>query len=203
MKRAASQASLPKAGGASTENTSMIHIDLDSMHALENHYEQHLGPPHRIYHETVSEIVHIDTYMFPASETRSYMTLATVGMSALPMTLPEEVDDHFRRVELLLYLDYDWDFGSEVGSAPVNVLRKVARYPHEFKTWLGPGHTIGQAGPVQPIIEASLLTDVYLRLPILEDPTFAHLDLPGGEPCHFLWVVPLVTIQVTSGRRTA
>jgi hypothetical protein len=173
----------------------VVHHDLDSIHALADHYTQYFGPPHMVFHEKVSSLVHIDTYIFPATETRPYMTLATAGMSALPMTLPKEVPKQFSHDEVLLYLDYDWDFEAAIGYLPMTILRNVARYPHEFKTWLGPGHTIGQEGRVEPIMEASLLTDVLLRHPVLEEPPFAHVDLPGGNPCHFLWVVPLTVAE--------
>jgi hypothetical protein len=88
--KARSQPSVSKPGGVSSRDA-VVHIDLNSMHALEDHYKRYFGSPHMVFHEKVSKLVHIDTYIFPATETRPYMTLATIGMSALPMTLPKEV----------------------------------------------------------------------------------------------------------------
>jgi hypothetical protein len=128
------------------------------------------------------------------------MTLATIGMSALPMTVDEVKGDlePLRRAEVILYLDYDWDFDSPIGNWPMQLLRDLARYPHQHKTWLFAGHTIGSgegAAPAKPLVDGSLLTGILLRYPDREPNDFWHLDLPNGEPCHFFWLTPLTVAE--------
>jgi hypothetical protein len=101
-------------------------------------------------------------------------------------------------------LTYDWDFDSPIGDWPTQLLRDIARYPHQHKTWLFAGHTIGSgegAPPAKPLIDGSLLTDILLRHPDREPKDFWHLDLPNGEPCHFLWLTP-VTVAECFVKRT-
>jgi hypothetical protein len=153
-----------------------------------------------VHHEIVSRLVHVDVYLFPASETRPYMTLATIGMSTLPMTVDnvEGEIEALRRAEIFLYVDYDWDFASPVGDWPTELLQDIARYPHRYKTWIFAGHTIGSGEgtpSAKPLVHGSLLTDILFRYPEREPEGFWHLNLPNGEPCHFLWLTPLTVAE--------
>ena len=135
-------------------------LEPEQRNVLDEHYERFFGSaPTIVMHEMVSQIVHIDVNIFPPTAERPYMTLATSGMSALPMQVPSDAG-RYNRAELLLYLDHDWDFGSPIGQLPISILQKLARYPHLAKTWVSEGHTV--EGSQRPLIPGSLLTDLYL-----------------------------------------
>lgn len=44
-----------------------------------------------VYHELISDLVHIDVNIMRPTEERPYYVMYTTGMSDMPMTLPEEI----------------------------------------------------------------------------------------------------------------
>ena len=60
--------------------------------AIGAHIERHLGPVSGVFHEIISDLVHIDVHVVPANDHCPYLRLVTSGMSDLPMTVPAEVD---------------------------------------------------------------------------------------------------------------
>jgi hypothetical protein len=54
--------------------------------------ETHLGEIHDVYHELISDLVHIDIHHVAPDDERPFHTLVTSGMSDLPMTVPEGVE---------------------------------------------------------------------------------------------------------------
>ena len=60
----------------------------------------------------------------------------------------------------MLFLPGDWDLGQEfqLGSDvnpayfwPIHMLKFLARFPHKYQTWLGPGHTIPNGPDYSPL----------------------------------------------------
>ena len=95
--------------------------------------------------------------------------LYTTGMSAMPMKLPQEFLPKYKdleRAELLLFLPAEWDIltGYETDADvpdrlwwPVRLMKYLARFPHEFKTWLGWGHTLPNSADCVPYDESTKL----------------------------------------------
>jgi hypothetical protein len=99
-----------------------------------------------VLHEKESEIIHSDIYIVKSSEDRPYNLLLTCGLSALPMKVPDDLDNlKFAEITMLLpghwKLNYD-DFGDENNYWPIRALKQLSKYPHLNETWLGFGHTI-------------------------------------------------------------
>ena len=46
-----------------------------------------------VFHELLSDLVHIDVNIMRPDETHPYYVMYTTGMSDMPMTLPEEIQD--------------------------------------------------------------------------------------------------------------
>jgi hypothetical protein len=61
--------------------------------ALRNHLRAHLGPAENVWHEIVSEFVHIDVHVHEPTPQWPALVLVTEGMSRLPMTVPKERSD--------------------------------------------------------------------------------------------------------------
>lgn len=76
-------------------------------------------------------------------------------MSEKPMQIPGDAPHAARHVELLMLLPPDWrlekrDFADECWYWPVRHLKILARAPHEWDTWFGPGHTMQIDADLKP-----------------------------------------------------
>jgi hypothetical protein len=161
----------------------------DAIHA---HLEAHIGPVHRVFHELISEIVHIDIVWIPPTPDRPYHVLATTGVSDQPMTVPAG-RERWRRAELLMVLPPDWPmtaWDNDSNYWPIRWLKIVGRLPHQNQTWIGWGHTIPHQHPPQPIADTAF-TSVLLLPPYGFPSEFFQLTAPDGEPISFYQVVPL------------
>jgi Suppressor of fused protein (SUFU) len=162
--------------------------------ALGSHVERHIGD-FTVFHEIVSDLVHIDLFVARPTNDRPRTTVVTCGMSALPMAAPEGMDE-FRYAELVLALPPDWPLSQDAFEAesvywPFRLLKTLARLPHEYATWLYFGHTIPNGDPAMPYSSGTELCGVLLWPPALVPESFARLDLSGGRPVHFYGVFPL------------
>jgi predicted Zn finger-like uncharacterized protein len=169
--------------------------DTESIEAISGHVEAHLGPVAGVFHELVSDLVHIDVHMVGPSDDRPFHTLVTSGMSDLPMTVPEGADE-WRYAELLLSLPPSWPlteeaFRDERNYWPVRLLKVLARLPHEYNTWLGWGHTVPRGDPPQPFAPNTPLCCALLVQPLLVPDEFVQLRMPDGRTVHFYGVVPV------------
>lgn len=201
----------------------VAYLSAEHQAALSAHYERYFGTGLDVtYHEIRSEKVHLDVYIYPPTPNRPFITAATVGMSALPLCqiesdAPDEnghdqgakgdghkscehEHEHEKadRAELIMYLDPNWDFGSNYGYVPLLLLKFIARYPHVTNTTFGWGLSISI--PEEFIIDGSLLTEVYAETPLFENlegelSDFFHLDLPGSSGCHIYWIVPITMAE--------
>lgn len=113
---------------------------------IEKHIERHLGDYAIVWHEIVSDLVHIDVHVVPPSKKRPFYTLVTSGMSDKPMKVPKGAGE-LRYAELMLCLPPSWpmeekDRKNPRNWWPIEFLKFLARLPHQYDTWLYWGHTI-------------------------------------------------------------
>ena len=119
--------------------------------AIAEHIERYIGPPTWVFHEIVSEFVHVDIHFVAPTPERNFHTLVTSGMSDCPMTVPEG-DEQLRYGEMLICLPPDWklsqeDFNDERNYWPVRTLKYLARLPHEYGTMLSFLNTVPNGEP--------------------------------------------------------
>lgn len=102
------------------------------------------------------------------------------------MDLPRQVRGQAsRRVELVFYC-------SEPRQEYIETLRWLAHFPHDYKTWVGDGHTIPNGNPPEPFWGSEILDSMLLMPPIVnKDRTLPQELTVGGDPVDLLWVVPL------------
>jgi hypothetical protein len=74
---------------------------------IEDYIEEHIGTVSYVYHEIVSDKVHIDIHVVDPSEKRNSYTLITSGMSDQPMPAPSGREG-YRYTELTLSLPASW-----------------------------------------------------------------------------------------------
>jgi hypothetical protein len=145
--------------------------------------------------EIAFSIVHIDAYIVKPSTQFPYLRLVTSGMSDLRMNVPEELDvPEF--LELMVTLPPEWkvdseSFNDENWYWPVRLLKFLARFPHQYSTWLGYGHTIPNEDPPKPYAPNTRLCCAL----ILPSPTvpekFISLEISPEKTIYFLAVLPL------------
>jgi len=166
------------------------HIEL-----ISEHIERHVGPVAMVFHEIVSTGIHVDVHHVAAAADRPFHVLVTSGMSDLPMTVPEGAEE-FRHAELFVAVPAAWPltmaaFDDENNYWPIRTLKRLARLPHEYETWLGVGHTVGNGEPPEPYAPGTRLCGALLVGPISAPQEFGTLVMPDGRKVHFLQVMPL------------
>jgi hypothetical protein len=167
--------------------------DGDAIAAITEHITTHLGPVDWVFHEIVSDLVHIDIHLVRPTPQRPHWTLVTSGMSDRAMNAPEPDD---RYAELFLSLPDDWplrqeDFTDEANYWPVRWLTALARLPHEYDTWLGWGHTIPNGDPAEPFAPSTSFCCWLVLPPLLAPEAFGELEVRPDKLVHFLALVPL------------
>ncbi len=163
--------------------------------AISAHIERHLGPISGVFHEIISDLVHIDVHVVPASEPFPYLRLVTSGMSDLPMTLPGGAPGS-AYMELMVALPADWPisadaFEDERNYWPVRLLKTLARLPHEYDTWLGFGHTIPNGHPAEPYAPGVGFDGAIVLPPVTAPEGFGTLQLDDARTIEFMSIVPL------------
>ena len=167
----------------------------DTISGVTRHLRAHVGEPAWVYHELVSDKVHLDVHVVEPSEKFPFYTLCTSGMSDLPMTLPKGVDAP-PFAELLICLPPTWDvrteaFSDEAVYWPIRWLKKMARLPHDYKTWLGYGHTVPNGDPAEPFAVGTKLC-CWLILPSAEfGEAFHTATFADGREVAFHILIPL------------
>ena len=167
----------------------------ENINRISNHIEKHLAPVATVFHEIVSELVHIDVHCIPASDDRPYITLITSGMSDRPMSPPPEAKQ-YSYAELMICLPPDWpikqeSFRDENNYWPIRWLKRLARFPHEYDTWLFEGHTIPSGDPPEPFAENTQFCGWLLFPPLLVPDEFRELRVDSEKTIRFFAIFPL------------
>jgi len=125
-----------------------------------------------VFHEIISDIVHIDVYCMEPTDEEPFRVVYTTGMSDLPMTLPSEFEkefSHLKRAELMVFLPKTWPIDSKAFKNeryywPIRLLKQLAKFPHQNNTWLGYGHTIPNSDEYDPYDKSTELNGVILSM---------------------------------------
>ena len=80
----------------------------ESTAQISDHIERHLGKVDNVFHELVSDTVHIDVHQVKPTSEFPFWRLVTSGMSDLPMTVPENTEGVPRFLELMITLPGRW-----------------------------------------------------------------------------------------------
>ena len=177
--------------------------DSSLIEAVERHITEHLPGESSVLHEILSDLVHVDVHVVKPTNDRPYYTLVTSGMSERPMTQPPGVEG-CQFAELMICLPPDWPgFDSDLLTTdeahpwrdpsaywPIGWLKQLARFPHEYDTWIWYGHTIPHGDPAEPYAPDTGLSSILLLPPVTLPESFHVLDV-GDREVHFFALVPL------------
>ncbi len=178
-----------------TEAAPIVAPHSDNLEAVTDHITRHLGNPATVFHELISTTVHIDVHIVLPTPECPWVSLVTSGMSDIPMNAPEGAEE-FRFAELMIRLPADWSLGEEAFKDeknywPIRTLKFLARFVHEYETWLSFGHTIPNGNPPAPLAPGLSFIGVVLSMPWFGGEDLAVLRLPDGTPIRFWSVIPL------------
>jgi Suppressor of fused protein (SUFU) len=174
--------------------------DSPSLEIIVKHIATHVGDATTVIHELASQYVHVDVHVVPPRPDRDFYTLVTSGMSNRPMKVPRQVKGKgLEFAELMLCLPRSWETnpGDAITSEtwekdwPVIWLRRLARFPHEYGTWLSWGHSIPNGDPAAPFSPDTELCGWVLMEPKLVSDSFKCLLREDGSKVFFHAAVPV------------
>lgn len=173
--------------------------DEKEMEAVENHIQKYFGEFGNVFHELVSEDIHVDICVIPPAKGRDYYTLVTMGMGAHEMDLPEELKEYkLKRAELAISLPADWKLDEksledEKWYWPIRLLKVAARLPINCDTWLGWGHTIDRQGSFAE--NTDFCGALLIGVQNVEEEAEVCV-LPNGENVNFYQLIPLYREEI-------
>jgi hypothetical protein len=158
------------------------------------HVERHFGADAKItvFHEIISDLIHLDILIVHPAPDRPYTTLVTAGMSSLPMNVPKDSPEIPRFAELILSLPASWPLDQASWQDhrhywPIRWLKGLARLPHQYETWFSWGQAMPNGEPPEPLSQNTKLSGFVLLLPKLVEDDFLFLD----EEVVFLAAYPI------------
>jgi len=171
-----------------------ISFDREAIERIEEHVYQHIGDG-EVFHEVMSEIVHVDVHVLDPTSTRDYYTLVTTGMSDLPMQATDGTRDP-QYAELLMCLPSNWSLSDdalrrEEHAWPIHLLQRLARQPHRQRNALAVGQAFSHTDPPQAFASNTKLCGVFISKPTLFEPGFERIDVRDDKTVHLLSVLPI------------
>lgn len=159
-----------------------------------------LGEVDEVFHEIVSDLVHIDVHHVKPQQDHPFHKLVTSGMSDRPMTAPPGAEDQ-RFAELVVVLPPEWDvsmdaFKREENYWPIRLMKILARLPHEYDTWLWWGHTVPNGEPPAPYAPNNTFTGAIITPALTLPQEFFELKISMDKTICFFAVIPLYTEEM-------
>ena len=176
--------------------------DGENIEAISDHIEKYIGKIETVFHEIISDKVHIDVHWVKPSAEFPFHTLVTSGMSDKPMNVPEGLE-YLQYAELCILLPADWKIGAESYELmtkvfeeesnywPVRWLKQLARFPHEYDTWLGAYHTLPNGEDAEPYADNTKLGCMFLYPSIALPPEFRELTINEHKKINFYSLYPI------------
>jgi hypothetical protein len=156
---------------------------------VEAHIARHIGKPTRVWHELVSDKVHIDIHVVEPNEAVPFYTLVTSGMSDRPMSTPPDASQR-SYAEMVIRLPADWPvsreaFKDESHYFPMRLLKMLARLPHDYNTFLASTHTVPNGDPARPYAPNTNLCCAMIYVPVTLPQDFFTLQIDDTKTIHF------------------
>lgn len=188
-----------------SQSDDVTYLSEEDMDAIQNHLAEKVGPIEGVFHEIVSEVLHLDLVGIEPTSERPYYTLTTMGMSALPMSLPDGAADEDADgpgmspyAELVFVLPPEWprkkEEFEEQGEAvywPFRWIKELARIPTDYDTFLGFGHTIPNGDPPEPLCEGCDFVGFLIAPHIVGEEGEPNAVQLEDRRVEFLQVLPL------------
>lgn len=162
------------------------------------HIEMYVGRIENIFHENVSDHLHIDVQWVKPTKKHPYHVLVTSGMSDFPMYLPKEVEnpEFYRYAEMMVLLPEDWEiseeaFKKEANYWPIRFLKWLARFPHQYESWLGYGHTLPNGEYAEPMANTPFGCLLIMPPLVSFEEDFCRMSTSDGNAINFYVMIPI------------
>ncbi len=173
-----------------------VYLSEEEMTGISDHYGRHVGETGMVFHEVVSDRVHIDVYTIPEVPGRDFKVLYTTGMSAIPMpdVGPEECF-----AELFVVLPKSWPISEsqiveDENFWPIQFMKSLARLPTDYGKAISPGISMPYTEPPQNL-PGSQFSAVMIGRPTLFPGEFSPARI-AGKTINFYPVVPMTQAEV-------
>ena len=168
----------------------------NSVEIVDNHLDQFFDKDAdiKVFDEIESKTIHRDIYFIKATDDRPYHILLSCGMSALPMTIPEDIESS-EFVEIMILLPKVWNleyesFSDEKNYWPIRIMKEIMMSPHENKTWFGYGHTYGHEEG-EEFAEGIGFNSIMLAYSMELSDDFTQIELENGKAVDIYTLIPL------------
>lgn len=116
-------------------------------------------------------MVHIDVCIRKPNENQNFYIIYSMGMSDMPMTLPESYTERedLKYSELYLFLPDSFNFGESYSLISdlddkdawiVHLIKYLAKFPYEYDAYLGYGHTMPNDPQYAPLCDGTTMGGV-------------------------------------------
>jgi hypothetical protein len=149
-----------------------------------------------VFHEIPTLDLHLDVY-FIKPENTSFNILMTSGMSTLKMNVEKEVDNpkDFEFAELMMLIPKTIEFGQVYSGENTNewiisILKRTAKFPHFYNTWIEIGHTIQAEADLTPYGNDTEYVGALILPSVTFDKDFTEIN-KNGKKINIYNVLPL------------
>lgn len=175
-------------------------FDSPDVEQIQSHVEKYIGKVENVFHEFISNFAHIDILLVKPTPQRNFYTLVTSGMSQRPMKTPPGFQG-CGYAELLICLPPDWPMtdaamNDESNYWPLRWLKILARFPHEYDSWLWYGHTIPNGDPATGFARNTQLSGIILAPPLMVPEEFGVLRINETKSIQFFTMLPIYTDEM-------
>lgn len=177
-----------------TNNRPLILYSEVELDEYDSYIQACLGTYDKVYHELVSDVIHLDVIPIPPTEDCPYIKLVTMGAGAYRMNVPESFAKfEMEYAEYIIYVPKDWNLDSadEKDYWPMRALKSTARLPISSDTWLGYGHTVSMDAEGTPYAENTKLNCILLVNALDQYGRRMKLKMSTGKTINFYQLVPI------------
>lgn len=172
--------------------------------AIPEHYGRFIDGEPMVFHELVSDHMHLDVYCWAPTQQRNMWTMVTAGMSAHQMNV-QPGHEHYQRAEFVITLPGDWPDLNTIQRMPrskahrffwpIEAMKSFARIPYLHDTWIGIGHTTQAGRGIRDVYKGSDFTGLLVA-PILSMPEEAMTLEVDDNLVHCHGLYPLYTEEL-------
>ena len=138
-----------------------------------------------VFHEIGICDIHVDVY-FIKPKNALYNVLLTSGMSTLKMKVSEQVENssEIEFAELMMLIPKEIEFedvysGENKNDWIISILKRTARFPHYYNTWVGIGHSIQAEEDISTYGEDTKFVGALILPSVTFDEKFTKINKNG------------------------
>lgn len=156
--------------------------------------KEQFGDYDEVFHEIVSDRMHLDIIVIPPTKDENYYKLVTMGMGAYKMNVPKKFKKcNLERAELVICLPPDWNVKSnkEEDYWPIRQLKSLARIPMNNNTFICEGHTISSDANNTPYDKTTKFCSMLLISILNKEEKYIEMEFNKDEKINFYQLFPI------------